>query len=55
MMERVMSEKKRRERILIKNSLVFKGNVVSNKPISVFLCIILCGSLFFLPRINGGH
>jgi hypothetical protein len=29
--ERVKSKKKRRERILIKNSLVFKVNVVSNK------------------------
>jgi len=31
MVERVMSEKKRKETILIKNSLVFKVNVVSNK------------------------
>jgi len=39
MVERVKSKKKRRERILIKNSLVFKVNVVSNKVNSVFLCI----------------
>jgi len=39
MVERVMSKKKSKERTLIKNSLVIKDNVVSNKPISVFLCI----------------
>ena len=40
MVERVMSKKKSKERILIKNSLVIKGNAVSNNS-SVFLCINL--------------
>jgi hypothetical protein len=33
MMEKVMSEKRSRERILIKNSLVIKVNVVSDSVI----------------------
>jgi hypothetical protein len=52
MVERVMSKKKSRERILIKNSLVIKGNVVSNTASSVFLCMILRVPVvvFFLPE-----
>src|SRR6478672_4241925 len=41
MLERVMSKKKSKERILIKNNLVIKGNAVSNTATLAFLCINL--------------
>jgi len=55
MLERVMSKKKSKERTLIKNSLVIKGNAVSNTATLVFLCINARSQWLFLPRRHGEH
>jgi len=55
--EMVKSKKKRTERTLIKNSLVIKVNVVSNKVNSVFLCIylsVLRGFIFYYGATKQG-